>query len=405
MTYIKTEEQKVLRDPIHGYIRVDYKVVWDIINSAWFQRLRRIRQLGGANMVYHCAEHTRFAHSLGVYELIRRLVTEVNDINEALNEDEKIVVMLAGLLHDIGHGPYSHAIESITRTNHEEYTCRIVEDGTEITKILEETKKGLSKEVADVIRHKHKNKLLSQMISSQLDADRMDYLLRDAYFTGTAYGEFDLERIFRTIRIRDNKLVIKQSGIYAIENYIMSRYHMYLQVYCHPVSRSFEYLLHSLFVRLKDIKKNDKSIVPYLKPVLEEKVIDLDDYFELDDFSFNYAFGRLVHHKDKIVSDLAKRLRDRHLFESVESNPSTIRKLKAKLKKAGYDTKYYLGKDEVVQRPYVPYQENNKGAIWILMNDGTTKEISNASTMVYSLIHGPTTDDNIVFFPDEILGE
>lgn len=401
--YIRTEEQKVLRDPIHGYIRIDYQVVWDVINSAWFQRLRRIRQLGGANMVYHCAEHTRFAHSLGVYELVRRLLYEVDDINEVVDEDEKIIVMLAGLLHDIGHGPYSHAFEAITNTRHEEYTCRIIEDNTEITKILNGARKGLAKDVADVIRHKYKNKLLSQMISSQLDADRMDYLLRDAYFTGTAYGEFDLERIFRTIRIRDNKLVIKQSGIYAIENYIMSRYHMYWQVYYHPVARSYEYLLHSLFKRLKDLGDNDKAIVPFLKPLLNKKKMDLDDYFELDDYSFNYCFANLVNHKDKIVKDLAMRLRDRHLFEYADNTAEITKLLKKKLKQAGYDDKYYWGKDVVRQRPYVPYQENEKGAIWILMKDGTTKEISNASTVVYSLIHGPNIDDNLVFFPLEIV--
>ena len=401
--YIRTEEQKVLRDPIHGYIRIDYQVVWDVINSAWFQRLRRIRQLGGANMVYHCAEHTRFAHALGVYELVRRLVYEVDDINEVVDEDEKVIVMLAGLLHDIGHGPYSHAFEAITNTRHEEYTCRIIEDNTEITKILNEARKGLAKDVADVVRHKYKNKLLSQMISSQLDADRMDYLLRDAYFTGTAYGEFDLERIFRTIRIRDNKLVIKQSGIYAIENYIMSRYHMYWQVYYHPVARSYEYLLHSLFKRLKDLGDNDKAIVPFLKPLLSKKKMDLDEYFELDDYSFNYCFANLVNHKDKIVKDLAMRLRDRHLFEYADNTAEITKLLKKKLKKAGYDDKYYWGKDVVRQRPYVPYQENEKGAIWILMKDGTTKEISNASTVVYSLIHGPNIDDNLVFFPLEIV--
>ena len=112
----KTTEEKVLRDPVHGYIHVDLQVVWDVINSSWFQRLRRIRQLGGAYVVYHCAEHSRFGHSLGVYELVRRMVSEVQDISNALNEREKVTAMLAGLLHDIGHGPYSHAFEGVTKT-------------------------------------------------------------------------------------------------------------------------------------------------------------------------------------------------------------------------------------------------------------------------------------------------
>ena len=234
----KTSEVKVLRDPIHGYIHIDLQVVWDVINTSWFQRLRRIRQLGGASLVYHCAEHTRFAHSLGVYEIVRRMVTEVTDIKDTLSDYEKVCVMLAGLLHDIGHGPFSHTFEGITTTSHEEFSCRIIEEDTDVHKVLEEAMPGLAKDVADVIRHEAKNPLLSQMISSQLDADRMDYLLRDAYFTGTAYGQFDLERILRTIRIQDgNTLVVKESGVYAVENYIMSRYHMYWQVYYHPTAR------------------------------------------------------------------------------------------------------------------------------------------------------------------------
>ena len=116
--FCKTEEEKVLRDPVHVYIHVDYQVVWDCINSRWFQRLRRIRQLGGAYMVYHTAEHSRFGHSLGVYEIVRRMVTEIPDLKNSLSEKEKVTVMLAGLLHDIGHGPYSHALESVTKHSH-----------------------------------------------------------------------------------------------------------------------------------------------------------------------------------------------------------------------------------------------------------------------------------------------
>jgi len=169
----KTDEVKVLRDPVHGYIHVDYEAVWQCINSAWFQRLRRIRQLGGAYMVYHTADHTRFGHSLGVYEIVRRMVTEVPDISNALTEREKLTVMLAGLMHDIGHGPYSHAFEKVSGTSHEEYTCRIIEEDPEIRGILENTAEGMAKEVADVIRHKSANPILPQLVSSQLDADRM----------------------------------------------------------------------------------------------------------------------------------------------------------------------------------------------------------------------------------------
>ena len=314
--------------------------------------------------------------------------------------------MLAGLLHDIGHGPYSHAFEAITSTSHEEYTCRIIEEDTEITHILENAEKGLAKRVADIIRHQSDNLILTQMISSQLDADRMDYLLRDAYFTGTAYGEFDLERIFRTMRLHEsNRLVIKQSGVFAIENYIMSRYHMYWQVYYHPVARSYEYLLHALFNRLRDLENTkDKAIMPYLKPLIDNHKLSLEQYFAMDDYSFNYGFACLVHHKDPIVKDLATRLRDRHLFAYTDKTDADVRRIRKWIKDAGLDTKYYLGRDAVKQRPYVPYTEKIDGAIWILMKDGSTKEISNASNIVYSLIHGPQQDDTKIFYPEELEG-
>ncbi len=396
----KTDEMKVLRDPVHGYIHVDLQVIWECINSSWFQRLRRIRQLGGANMVYHCAEHTRFAHSLGVYEIVRRMVTEVPDIARTLQEDEKAAVMIAGLLHDIGHGPYSHAFESVIGTSHEKYTCRIIEEDTEITQILEKAKKGLAREVADIIRHRHANPLLCQMISSQLDADRMDYLLRDAYFTGAAYGAFDLERILRTLRIIGSQLAVKQSGVYAVENYIMARYHMYWQVYYHPTARSYEYIIHTLFRRLMDLgETDDPSVIELLKPVASHRELTLQEYFALDEQSCGYGFESLTKHSDPILRDIAVRIRDRRLFEFADSSPAFNRRKRAQLKKQGYDLKYYWGRDTVQQTPYIPYSGEKDSAVWVAMKDGTVQELSNASNIVYSLIHGPANDDNKVFFP------
>ena len=403
--FARTDEEKVLRDPVHGYIHVSLQVVWDVINSAWFQRLRRIRQLGGAYVVYHCAEHSRFEHSLGVYEIVRRMVTEVRDIAEALNEREKVTVMLAALLHDIGHGPYSHALEGVTDTSHEEFTCRIIEEDTEITFILENCSTGLSKEVADVIRHKSANPLLTQLISSQLDADRFDYLLRDAYFTGTTYGEYDLERILRIMRVTDhNQLVVKESGVYAVENYIMARYHMYWQVYYHPVARSYECILNMLFTRLKDMGKDGIQERAYsvFAPLIHGGTISLDDYFKMDEYTFGYGFQCLCECDVPIAADLAGRLRDRRLFTYADSSPQTNRRIRDRLKKEGYDLRYYWGRDEVKQSPYVPYGSDHSGSIFVRGKDGRTMELSNASNIVYSLIHGPGKDDNKVFYPQEI---
>lgn len=399
--FARTNEMKVLRDPVHGYIHVEDQVVWDLINSMWMQRLRRIHQLGGAYMVYHCAEHSRFSHSLGVYEIVRRMVTEVPDLCAALNEREKLTVMCAGLLHDIGHGPFSHAFESISRTSHEVITCRVIEHDPEIRGILEGCAKGLSHEVANVIRHKSANPLLSQLISSQLDADRMDYLLRDAYFTGTRYGTFDLERILRTLRVKDQQMLVKESGVYAVENYIMARYHMYWQVYYHPVARAYESMLSALFARLRDLKDpSDPSIIPELKSLVADKKLSLDEYFRLDESTCSYGFLCLEHHPDPIVSDLASRILNRHLFGYGDSSSVHNRRVRANLTHLHLDPDYYFQKDEVRQRPYVPYSES-AGSIFVLMQDGSVRELANASNIVYSLTHGPGRDEKKVFYPKE----
>lgn len=396
----RTPETKVLRDPVHGYIHIEHEMIWRLLNTAWFQRLRRIRQLGGAYMVYHCAEHSRFGHSLGVYEIVRRMVSEVPDLAQVLSEKEKLTVMAAGLLHDLGHGPYSHAFESVTHTSHEDVTCRIITHDSEIRGILNGACRGMAKDVADVIRHRSTNPLLPQLISSQLDADRMDYLLRDAYFTGTAYGEYDLNRILRTLRVQDDRLLIKESGVYAVENYIMARYHMYWQVYYHPTARAYECMLTALFQRLRDLgNPQDPLILPCLRPLAEGRRMRTEEYFALDENTCTCGFAMLREHNDPVVRDLAGRILDRRLFRYEDSSPAAARRIRTALRKRGYDLKYYLQKDEVRQRPYVPY-DGQAGSIFVRMKDGSVRELANASNIVYSLIHGPVRDEKKIFYPE-----
>ena len=161
----RTPEVKVLRDPIHGYIHIDLKVVWDCLNTREFQRLRRIHQLGGDFQVYHTAEHTRFSHSLGVYEIVRRMVREIPDIAESFSEYEKCTAMLAGLLHDIGHGPFSHAFESVSSCRHETFTQRILLEDSEIHQVLADADPRLPQDIAAIIAYRHPNDLLNQLVS------------------------------------------------------------------------------------------------------------------------------------------------------------------------------------------------------------------------------------------------
>lgn len=249
-------DTKVFRDVVHDYIRVEYMPIWKLINTKEFQRLRRIKQLGGTSMVFPSAEHSRFVHSLGVYEITRQM-TELDQVKNHLTDYERLTVLCAALLHDLGHGPFSHSFEGIFHYNHEEMTTALIRGHTEVHEVLSQVDPHLPEDVARIIEKKADKPMLVQMISSQVDADRMDYLLRDSYNCGVTYGQFDLSRILRTMRIVDNRIVFKSSGVQAIEDYILARYYMYWQVYYHPVSRSYEQVLGSVMKRVKDLYKQN----------------------------------------------------------------------------------------------------------------------------------------------------
>ena len=293
----KTDETKVLRDPIHGYIHVNDQVIWECINAREFQRLHRIHQLGGDFQVYHTAEHSRFSHSLGVYEITRRMIFEVQSLSQALNEEEKIEVLCAALLHDLGHGPFSHFFETITQIPHEQMTTSLILDPkTQVHQALVKVDSQLPKRVAGIINHTHPKAILSQIISSQLDADRMDFLLRDAYETGTSYGTFDLERVLRTLRVHEGKLCVKESGMHSIEDYIMARYHMYWQVYLHPDAKSYENLIRIFFVHYL---KQEKVSIPIFEP-LKQKRLSNEDFILMDEYRLMVGFQEALRCSDPL---------------------------------------------------------------------------------------------------------
>lgn len=401
----KTDEIKVMRDPLHGYIHVQYQVIWDCINAKEFQRLRRIHQLGGDFQVYHTAEHSRFAHSLGVYEVVRRMIYEVKGLSDCLSEYEMVTVMLAGLLHDIGHGAFSHAFESITTCRHEVFTRRIILEDSQIHDILMKVDKNLPHDVASIISYEHKNDILNQIVSGQLDADRMDYLLRDAYFTGTSYGHFDLERILRTMRVKDQRLVVKQSGIYSVENYIMARYHMYWQVYLHPIARSYEGLLVCIFKRMKYLFIHDPEKVKDVEmfhPFLQEGYeVTNEELFYLDESAAMYGFIKLCKSEDAILRDLAHRILNRQLFEyKTVEDESEIEEIIQNVKEAGFDSDYYIFQDAVTQIAYSPYKQSEAHHnIWVLLEDGSVKELSQVSDIVKAVSKVKSKQDKKVYYP------
>lgn len=413
---VRLPREKVFRDPVHNYIHVQYQVILDLIDTHEFQRLRRIKQLGTTSYTFHGAEHSRFEHCLGVYEITRKICDKFErnfksqEPGDGLWDDsERIVALCAALLHDVGHGPYSHTFERLFNTNHEAITQQIITDkSTEINKVLRTVAPDFPEKVASVIGKTYPNPQVVQMISSQADADRMDYLLRDAYFTGTQYGSFDLTRILRVIHPYAGGIAFERGGMHAVEDYIVSRFQMYQQIYFHPVSRSMEVILDHLLKRAQDIYNDGTlQVVDQLAPFLEHKW-KLADYLSLDDGVLNTNFGIWSKHKDPILSDLASRFLDRRPFKSVEFNDesaSLLPKMRKLIGQAGFDPEFYTAVNDSFDLPYDsydPHAENPKTQIEIMQNDGTLVELSEFSPLVRSIM-GEQTGDTRFFFPKTML--
>lgn len=406
---IELNEKRVIRDAIHDYIHVDHLIIWRLINSKEMQRLRRIKQLGGTYQVFQSAEHSRFVHSLGVYQVVRRML-ETECLTNTLSDYDKLCVMCAGLLHDIGHGPFSHSFEGVFEENHEDMTVRMILEESEVHDILVSLYKQLPQDVASIIQHTHPNRILIQMVSSQLDADRMDYLLRDSYMSGTTYGHFDMSRILRTMRIRDGKIVYKESGVQAIENYILARYHMYWQVYYHPTARSYEHLLQSIFQRVKDLYYDGyvfQTHLHYLIPMLEHR-FQVSDFVDLDEAVILYYFKEFTREKDFILSDLSSRFLNRHLFkyQQLKSQKDLV-SIKAIAQAKGYHPDYYIVSDNQKQIPYLHYGESGElSEIEILDSEGCLSPLPMKSEIVSAILNSKRfKSDQKVFFPKEIKDE
>ncbi|KRM55885.1 HD domain-containing protein [Lacticaseibacillus sharpeae] len=414
--------EKVFRDPVHNYIHVQHQVILDLINTPEMQRLRRIHQLGVSNMVFQGAEHTRFTHSLGVYEVARQICdnfqrnypTQNGGADGLWNDDERLVALCAALLHDIGHGAYSHTFEHIFGTDHEEITRRILTDpSTEVNKVLRGVSPDFPAKVASVIDHSYPNPQVVQMISSQIDADRMDYLLRDAYNTGTNYGLFDLTRILRVMRPYAGGIAFEPSGMHAVEDYIVSRFQMYQQIYFHPVSRSMEVILTKLLERAKELFEAgdfDERFNPRLLAPFFNKNFTLHDYLMLDDGVLNTYFHYWLDYPDPTLSDLAARFLDRRPFKSATFTTSSANLLPAMadlVAAAGFDRRYYTATDSNFDLPYDQYDPTSatpKTQIEIMQLDDTLEELSTLSPLV-GAITGKVTGDERFYFPKQMLAK
>ena len=405
-------EEKVFKDPVHRYVHVRDRVIWDLIATPEFQRLRRIKQLGTTYLTFHGAEHSRFNHSLGVYEIVRRIIFNFKD-RKHWNEQDRLLCLCAALLHDLGHGPFSHSFEKVFKLDHEHYTQQIIVGDTKVNHVLEKVYPGFANEVADVIAKTHSNKLVVSLISSQIDADRMDYLQRDSYFTGVSYGHFDMERILRVMRPTEDQVVIKSTGMHAVEDYIMSRYQMYWQVYFHPVTRSSEVILTKIFHRVKHLY--DKGYIFKLEPThfisFFKNEENLQDYLKLDEAIVYYYFQMWQEETDEVLQDLCERFINRRLFKYVEFDPNKMMNVWLELiqlfKDIRIDPDYYLVVDSSSDLPYDFYRPGEEGErlpIHLLMPNQELRELSRESDVVEA-ISGKKRTDHKLYFPLDMLKE
>ena len=412
--------EKVFRDPIHGTIIVDNQIILDLIDTPEFQRLRRIKQLGTSSMTFHGAEHSRFGHCLGVYEITRRICNlfqrnypQQMPQDGLWNDQERPVALCAALLHDLGHGPYSNTFEHIFHTDHEQITRRIItSESTNINRILRRVGNDFPQKVASVIDQTYQNPQVVQMISSQVDADRMDYLQRDSYYTGTNYGKFDLDRVLHMMRPVKEGIAFEINGMHAVEDYILSRLQMYLQVYFHPVSRSMEVILDHLLMRAKWLYQHPSQYQPEFMPRLLMPFFnghyDLNDYLTLDDSVLTTYFIHWMNSSDKILSDLAQRFINRRPFKSAVYDQQTrfmLPKLRELITTAGFDVDYYTAVDSSYKLPYDTYNPQDskpQTQIELIYPNGELIELSQVSTLVAS-VSGREAGDRRFFFPREML--
>ncbi|WP_276357709.1 HD domain-containing protein [Cohnella caldifontis] len=408
----KLEEEKVFKDPVHHSVFVQEPTIWKLIDTPEFQRLRRIRQLGTSYLTFHGAEHSRFSHSLGVYEITRKIVTQFERNGfEDWPQEERLVSLCAALLHDVGHGPFSHSLEQVFGTDHERWTCDIILGDTEIRRVLREADESLPERIASVIRKNYEKSIVVSLVSSQMDADRMDYLLRDSYFTGVHYGTFDLDRILRVLRPFQGRIVVKESGMHAVEAYLMSRYQMYWQVYFHPVTRSSEIVLRSIFKRARTLHEAGYRfgfLLPPLRKLFDGK-LEVRDYLELDEAMAQAAFGQWTHEKDPILSELCRRFLNRKLYKYIPMerlDETWIGEMKEQWRKIGLDPDYHLEVDTPTDLPYDVYKPGSpsggseKSPILLLDDHGGLTEISEKSEIIRS-IAGLQRGKFHVYYPEE----
>jgi HD superfamily phosphohydrolase len=401
----------MIRDPIHDIIPFENtpcdRLLLGLINTAEFQRLRRIKQLGMSEMVFPGANHSRFAHSLGVMSMARRFLTRLErESGDSLTEEQKTAVLAASLLHDVGHGPFSHTFEQVTQESHEARTVEIIRDSsTELHQRLREFDRQFPETLAaffdEDLEEDRRDSLippyLTQVVTSQMDADRFDYLLRDSFATGTQYGRFDAPWLLQHLHLDGQKrrFYLSHKGLMAGEAYVLARYHMYRTVYFHKTTRAAEVMLRLLFRRFRELLGTVRvkaKVVPDCPPAVVEAFsgsgprMSLGNYLLLDDLAVIEFLKRCKQAKDAVLKTLGGDLLDRRLFKAVEATdaaPVNVGQFTTEatvaVRRAGLDPDFFFVPDtpgDTAYKPYDPDADRPATQIYVQTTLGEIKELS-----------------------------
>jgi HD superfamily phosphohydrolase len=393
--------RKIINDPVYGFITIDDELIYEIISHPYYQRLRRIYQMAMAQLVYPGAVHTRLHHSLGAYHLMGNALNELKSKGIAITKQEDQAAKIAILLHDIGHGPYSHALEHILNeeASHEDISLLLMQ------KMNKEMGGKLTMAI-DIFTDSYPRKFLHQLVSGQLDVDRMDYLIRDSFFTGVSEGVIGYDRIIKMLTVHDGELVIEEKGIYSIEKFLVSRRFMYWQVYLHKTVLCSEKMLVNIIKRARFNKANapTAALNIFLHQQLEPFKNHLDDFCKVDDHDVMAAIKIWVDSPDKILSFLCKGIVNRQLLKvkyfGSEIDEDMLREKRnlamAAFKISEEESGYLVFTGEAANKTYSPEDEH----ISILFKDQTIRDISEVDNALINQTLFGTAKKFYICFPE-----
>jgi HD superfamily phosphohydrolase len=405
-------KRKIINDPIYGFVTLPDDFIYELINHSYFQRLRRIKQLGLTNLVYPGALHTRFHHAIGAMYLMTEAINVLQSKQIEITEEEIQAVTIAILLHDVGHGPFSHALEHtiVKGISHEDISDLLMQQ-------LNKQYNGRLTLAIKIFNNQYKKKFLHQLVSSQLDMDRLDYLRRDSFFTGVSEGIISSDRIIKMLNVKNDELVIEEKGIYSIEKFIIARRLMYWQVYLHKTVVSAENLLVNILVRAKQLaaKGIDLFATPALSVFLKSnfskkdfiaKTDLLDNFASLDDYDIFTSVKVWAQHKDKILSILCSNLVNRKLFRielkrektELSSKKELIEKCVKQYELTEKEASFFVVSGEIENSAY--RTDNLK--INILMNNGKVIDIAEAGDQLNVEVLSKTVKKYFICYPKDL---